>query len=322
MIQDIMPGTEELFEKEQVSGYIGFDPTSDSLHIGSLVPILLLVHLQRAGHKPVALVGGATGMVGDPSGRSEERNLLDADTLAANVSNIKTQLERLLDFGAGPNQALLVDNADWTGQMGVLDFLRDVGKHVTVNQMLARESIKLRVNSDAAADVYHQLDLKLQYAQEDSGQTDVGLTDRDFKRDSERRYGLSKLDNMRNNFKGTTLGYLVDMGDLRINTQVGYSVCGGAFTLKASVPFKELMEYAQFMDKRAQKAEEKKGEDKKPEEPKPAAAPAVAKGTLSKPAAGAAKPGQAPAAAPAADAAAAPAAAPAAPAAAEEPKKP
>jgi tyrosyl-tRNA synthetase len=149
MIQDIMPGTEELFEKEMVSGYIGFDPTSDSLHIGSLVPILLLVHLQKAGHKPFALVGGATGMVGDPSGKSEERNLLSEETLAFNIAGVKKQLSHFLDFNSGTkNSAELVNNYDWFKNFNFLDFIRDVGKHITVNYMMAKDSVKKRIEGD------------------------------------------------------------------------------------------------------------------------------------------------------------------------------
>jgi tyrosyl-tRNA synthetase len=149
MIQDIMPGTEELFEKEMVSGYIGFDPTSDSLHIGSLVPILLLVHLQKAGHKPFALVGGATGMVGDPSGKSEERNLLSEETLAFNIAGVKKQLSHFLDFNSGTkNAAELVNNYDWFKDFNFLDFIRDVGKHITVNYMMAKDSVKKRIEGD------------------------------------------------------------------------------------------------------------------------------------------------------------------------------
>ena len=129
----------------QMSAYVGFDPTSNSLHAGNLLGQISLRRFQMLGHRPIVLAGGATGMVGDPSGRSEERNLLDADTLAANVANIKLQLERLLDFGAGSNQAMLVDNADWTRDVPVLDFLRDVGKHITVNQMMAKDSVKSRL---------------------------------------------------------------------------------------------------------------------------------------------------------------------------------
>lgn len=132
----------------QMAAYVGFDPTSDSLHAGNLLGQISLRRFQMLGHRPIVLAGGATGMVGDPSGRSEERNLLDADTLAANVANIKTQLERLLDFDTGPNQATLVDNADWTRDVPVLDFLRDVGKHITVNQMMAKESVRNRLNSE------------------------------------------------------------------------------------------------------------------------------------------------------------------------------
>jgi tyrosyl-tRNA synthetase len=149
MIQDIMPGTEELFEKEQVSGYIGFDPTSDSLHIGSLVPILLLVHLQRAGHKPFALVGGATGMVGDPSGKSEERNLLSEETLAFNLTGVKKQLSHFLDFDASKsNAAEIVNNYDWFKDFSFLHFIRDVGKHITVNYMMSKDSVKKRLEGD------------------------------------------------------------------------------------------------------------------------------------------------------------------------------
>ena len=146
MIQDIMPGTEEQLSREMTSGYIGFDPTADSLHIGSLVPILLLVHLQKAGHKPVALVGGATGMVGDPSGKSEERNLLDETTLNLNLSGIRNQLEKFLDFNQGsPNAAVLVNNLDWFKEIRFLDFIREVGKHITVNYMMAKDSVRKRL---------------------------------------------------------------------------------------------------------------------------------------------------------------------------------
>ena len=149
MIQDMMPGTEELFEKEQVSGYIGFDPTSDSLHIGSLVPILLLVHLQRAGHKPVALVGGATGMVGDPSGKSEERNLLSEETLQFNLAGVQKQLAHFLNFDTSlSNAAEMVNNYDWFKSFTFLDFIRDVGKHITVNYMMAKDSVKKRIEGD------------------------------------------------------------------------------------------------------------------------------------------------------------------------------
>jgi tyrosyl-tRNA synthetase len=154
MIQDIMPGTTEQLDKlrlagEMTSGYIGFDPTSDSLHIGSLVPILLLVHLQKAGHKPVALVGGATGMVGDPSGKSEERNLLSEDLLNHNLAGIKQQLEKYLDFNpALPNAAEMVNNYDWFSKISFLDFIRDIGKHITVNYMSAKDSVKKRLEGE------------------------------------------------------------------------------------------------------------------------------------------------------------------------------
>ena len=146
MIHDIMPGTEEALLKQRSSGYIGFDPTADSLHVGHLVQIMTLVHFQRAGHKPFALVGGATGMVGDPSGKSQERNLLDAETLNHNVACVKSQLEKFLDF-SGENAAEMVNNYDWFQNMSFLDFIRDVGKHITVNYMLSKDSVKKRLET-------------------------------------------------------------------------------------------------------------------------------------------------------------------------------
>jgi tyrosyl-tRNA synthetase len=149
MLQDIMPGTEEQLNKEMTTVYIGFDPTADSLHIGSLVPILLLVHLQKAGHKPIALVGGATGMVGDPSGKSEERNLLSEETLRQNQEGVKKQLMQYLDFDtAKPNHAVMVNNYDWFKNFSFLDFIRDIGKHITVNYMMAKESVRKRIEGD------------------------------------------------------------------------------------------------------------------------------------------------------------------------------
>lgn len=149
MIQDIMPGTEEQLLKEMTTAYIGFDPTADSLHIGSLVPILLLVHLQKAGHKPIALVGGATGMVGDPSGKSEERNLLGEETLTRNVAGVKKQLEKFLDFDTSlPNPAEMANNYDWFKNVSFLHFIRDAGKHITVNYMMAKDSVKKRLDGD------------------------------------------------------------------------------------------------------------------------------------------------------------------------------
>ena len=149
MIQDIMPGTEEQLNKEITTAYIGFDPTAESLHIGSLVPILLLVHLQKAGHKPIALVGGATGMVGDPSGKSEERNLLDEETLNRNLAGVKKQLEKYLDFDSSKtNAAEIANNYDWFKEMSFLHFIRDVGKHITVNYMSAKDSVKKRLESE------------------------------------------------------------------------------------------------------------------------------------------------------------------------------
>lgn len=147
MIHDMMPGTEEQFAKEMTSAYIGFDPTGDSLHIGSLVQIMILVHLQKAGHKPYALVGGATGMVGDPSGKSAERNLLDEATLNHNVACIKKQLEQFLDFNCGDNSAEMVNNYDWFKEFNVLDFIRDIGKHIPVNYMMAKDSVKSRLET-------------------------------------------------------------------------------------------------------------------------------------------------------------------------------
>ncbi|MCU0403931.1 MAG: tyrosine--tRNA ligase [Chitinophagaceae bacterium] len=149
MLQDIMPGTREQLNKEMTTAYIGFDPTADSLHIGSLVPILLLMHLQKAGHRPVALVGGATGMVGDPSMKSEERNLLDEATLQKNVEGIKRQLMQFLDFDTQKaNAALMVNNYDWFKDISFIAFLRDVGKHITVNYMMAKDSVRKRIEGD------------------------------------------------------------------------------------------------------------------------------------------------------------------------------
>ncbi len=145
MVHDVMPGTEELLEKEQVSGYIGFDPTADSLGVGNLVQIMTLVHFQRAGHKPIALVGGATGMVGDPSGKSQERNLLDLQTLEENLQKQKAQLEKFLDFHSGSNAAEIVNNYDWFREFSFLGFIREVGKHMSINYMLAKDSVKSRL---------------------------------------------------------------------------------------------------------------------------------------------------------------------------------
>jgi tyrosyl-tRNA synthetase len=147
MLQDVMPGTEELLEKEIVTGYCGFDPTADSLHVGSLIPIMMLKHMQRAGHKPIALVGGATGMVGDPSGKSDERNLLDEETLNKNVAGVQGVLERFLDFNESETGALLVNNYDWMKNFSFIEFIRDVGKHLTINYMSAKDSVKTRIQT-------------------------------------------------------------------------------------------------------------------------------------------------------------------------------
>lgn len=150
MIHDIMPGTEELLKKEKTSGYIGFDPTADSLHIGHMVQVMLLVHFQRAGHTPIALVGGATGMIGDPSGKSEERNLLDEESLRKNQEAIKKQLSKFLDFNSGnENRALMVNNYDWMKDYSFLGFIRDIGKHITVNYMMSKDSVKKRIGSES-----------------------------------------------------------------------------------------------------------------------------------------------------------------------------
>ena len=146
LLHDMMPGTEELLDTERVKAYVGFDPTADSLHIGNLVPIMLLVHWQRAGHTPIALVGGATGMVGDPSGKTAERQFLDVETLQHNLQCQQRQLERFLDF-SGENAALVVNNFDWFKDISFLDFIRDVGKHITVNYMMAKDSVKNRLES-------------------------------------------------------------------------------------------------------------------------------------------------------------------------------
>ncbi len=147
MLHDMMPGTEELLNKEIVKGYIGFDPTSDSLGVGNLVQIMMLLHFQQAGHKPVALIGGATGMVGDPSGKSLERNLLDEETLRYNQSCQQKQLEKFLDFNCGEISAEIVNNYDWFKDMSFLDFIRDIGKHISINYMLAKDSVKSRLET-------------------------------------------------------------------------------------------------------------------------------------------------------------------------------
>ncbi|MEO6832888.1 MAG: tyrosine--tRNA ligase [Chitinophagaceae bacterium] len=147
LIQDIIPGTEEQLSKEITSGYVGFDPTAESLHVGNLLPITLLMRLQRAGHKPIALVGGATGMIGDPSGKSTERNLLDEETLRKNCAGIEKQLRKFLDFDRGETAAELVNNYDWFKDFSFLDFVRDVGKHITIAYMMSKDSVKNRMET-------------------------------------------------------------------------------------------------------------------------------------------------------------------------------
>ena len=150
MIHDIMPGTGEMLEKEMVTAYVGIDPTADSLHIGHLVGVMMLKHLQNAGHRPIALVGGATGMIGDPSGRSDERNLLDEPTLRQNQEALKKQIAKFLDFDTeAPNRAVMVNNYDWMKEYSFLGFIRDIGKHVTVNYMMAKDSVKKRLRADS-----------------------------------------------------------------------------------------------------------------------------------------------------------------------------
>ncbi len=150
MLHDMMPGTEELLDKEKVTAYIGFDPTADSLHIGHLCSVMILRHFQRFGHKPLALIGGATGMIGDPSGKSAERNLLNEETLQRNIAGMKKQLSKFLDFDSdAPNRAELVNNYDWMKNFTFLDFAREIGKHITVNYMMAKDSVKKRLNGEA-----------------------------------------------------------------------------------------------------------------------------------------------------------------------------
>ena len=149
MLHDVIPGAEQYLSKNKTIGYIGFDPTSDSLHIGSLVPIFILKHFQNAGHTPVVLLGGATGMIGDPSGKSDERNLLDKNILKFNEKKLKVQFEKFLDFKSNKsNRAILVNNYDWMSKFSIIDFSRDIGKHITVNYMMAKESVKKRISKD------------------------------------------------------------------------------------------------------------------------------------------------------------------------------
>ena len=153
MLQDIMPGTQEYIDAHPVAGYVGFDPTADSLHIGHLVSVMILRHFQRCGHRPVVLIGGATGMIGDPSMKSQERNLLSPEEIERNIHGIRSQLERLLNFDpSAPNAAILVNNYDWIGRYSFLEFIRDIGKHITVNYMMAKDSVKRRINPEAGGE--------------------------------------------------------------------------------------------------------------------------------------------------------------------------
>ena len=145
MLHDLVPGTDNHFQNNMITAYIGFDPTADSLHIGSLVQIMTLVHLQKMGHKPIILIGGATGMVGDPSGKSKERNLLDEDTLNHNINAVKKQLEKFLDFNCGDNSAEIVNNFDWFKSYNFLNFIRDVGKYIPIGYMMTKDSVKNRI---------------------------------------------------------------------------------------------------------------------------------------------------------------------------------
>lgn len=184
LIHDIIPGTEELLMKEPQTAYVGFDPTADSLHIGSLIPILVMVHLQKCGHKPIALVGGATGMIGDPTGKSDERNLLSPEILQKNVSGIRKQLSSLINFDpAQPNAAILLNNYNWFKDISFIEFIRDAGKHITVNYMMAKDSVKKRLESDTGMSftefcyqlmqgydffrLYHDRNCKLQFGGSD-----------------------------------------------------------------------------------------------------------------------------------------------------------
>lgn len=151
MIHDIMPGTEELLSKGQTTAYVGIDPTADSLHVGHLVSVMMMKHFQVAGHKPIFIIGGATGMIGDPSGKSQERNLLTEDTIQKNMAGIKAQLSHFIDFNStASNAAIMLNNYDWMKQFSFLDFIRDVGKHITVNYMMAKDSVKRRLNGEFA----------------------------------------------------------------------------------------------------------------------------------------------------------------------------
>lgn len=151
MIHDIMPGTEEQLAKGQTTAYVGIDPTADSLHVGHLVSVMMMKHFQMAGHKPIFIIGGATGMIGDPSGKSQERNLLDEDTIQRNMAGIKAQLSRFIDFNSSaPNAAIMLNNYDWMKEFSFLGFIRDIGKHITVNYMMAKDSVKKRLSAESA----------------------------------------------------------------------------------------------------------------------------------------------------------------------------
>jgi tyrosyl-tRNA synthetase len=205
LIHDIMPGTAGQLKNEFTKGYIGFDPTADSLHIGSLVPIMLLVHLQRAGHKPIALVGGATGMVGDPSGRATERQLLSVDQIQANIEGQKKQLEKFLDFDCGKSSAEIVNNYEWFKDFNILEFIRDVGKHISVNYMMAKESVKKRLDAGMSFTeftyqliqgydfywLYKNMDVKLQMGGSDQWGNIVTGTELIRRKDSGEAFALT-----------------------------------------------------------------------------------------------------------------------------------
>ena len=258
MLHDVIPGSEEYLSKNKTIGYIGFDPTSDSLHIGSLVPIFILKHFQNAGHTPVVLLGGATGMIGDPSGKSDERNLLDKNILKFNEKKLKVQFEKFLDFKSNKsNKAILVNNYDWMSKFSIIDFSRDIGKHITVNYMMAKESVKKRISKDTTQGMsfteftyqliqgydflhlYKEINCMLQM-----GASDI-IIDRDFERELllngvlSRKDYLGKADYIMANNKVVNADLVkiekIEIGDYIINDVVigiideGALLCGISF---------------------------------------------------------------------------------------------